>query len=217
MSLFLPPHLSLRRGAPRVLAACLLVAGASGPLAACHAPGEEPGAVVPPVSEAAPAALPAPPPADEVAAPPDTLSAWTTAPTRRDGPTAPPVATLRAVRSATHEGFDRVVFAFSTHDKAPGLRVGYEAAPVRCGSGEAVAVPGRALLVSVQPAAAHDERGSVTAPPHPVATGLSAVTALVQTCDFEGEVAWALGVDGERPYRVFTLANPARVVVDVQR
>lgn len=208
---------SATRIAPRVLAACLLASGAAWPLAACHAPGEEPGAAVPPASKAAPAAVPAPPPADEAAAPPDTLSVWTTAPTRRAGPSAPPVATLRAVRSAAHEGFDRVVFAFSAHDPAPGLRVGYEASPVRCGSGEAVAVPGRALAVSVQPAAAHDELGSVTAPPHPVETGLSAVTALVQTCDFEGEVAWVLGVDGERPYRVFTLANPTRVVVDVQR
>ena len=37
-----------------------------------------------------------------------------------------------------------------------------------------------------------------------------------QTCDFEAEVAWALGVARVTDFLVTTLSNPTRVVVDVK-
>ena len=36
-------------------------------------------------------------------------------------------------------------------------------------------------------------------------------------CDFEGNVDWLLGLTAQRPYRVFELNDPARLVVDVSR
>lgn len=42
-----------------------------------------------------------------------------------------------------------------------------------------------------------------------------AVQQVKLTCDFEGELTWALGVGGQRPFRVTTLADPPRLVVDV--
>ena len=38
----------------------------------------------------------------------------------------------------------------------------------------------------------------------------------MQTCDFEAEVAWALGLVRVTDFLVTTLSNPTRVVVDVR-
>jgi len=38
-----------------------------------------------------------------------------------------------------------------------------------------------------------------------------------QTCDFEGEVSWALGLAARQRFKVTLLANPTRVVVDVKQ
>ena len=43
------------------------------------------------------------------------------------------------------------------------------------------------------------------------------VKELKLVCDFEGEVAWVLGIAAVAPYRVSELARPARLVLDVRR
>ena len=45
---------------------------------------------------------------------------------------------------------------------------------------------------------------------------LGVLKELEQTCDFEAQVAWVLGVSRPNRYRVLTLQQPARVVVDVR-
>lgn len=125
-------------------------------------------------------------------------------------------ATLVGVRVARNEGFDRIVFQFAG-DRLPGYHVEYVDRPVRqCGSGDPVPLAGQgALLVRLEPAQAHDDRGAVTLQTRALQTQLPVLREARLVCDFEGQVAWALGVTAPNPFRVLTLSAPARVVVDV--
>lgn len=128
-----------------------------------------------------------------------------------------PIATLVGVRTGRHPGFDRVVFEFAG-DGLPGYRIERSREPPRqCGSGEVVPVAGEAWLqVRFTPAQAHDEQGQPTVTARSQAPGLPVLRALELTCDFEGEVTWVLGLAAPEPFRVFELAAPPRVVVDVR-
>lgn len=133
---------------------------------------------------------------------------------KRDG-RAP--ALLREVRSARHEGFDRVVFEFDG-EALPGYRVEYVERPVRqCGSGRAVSLAGDARLrVSLRPAHAHDKRGEPTVAERSRRVALTNLIELKLVCDFEAEVEWALGLSSAGRYRVLELREPARIVLDVE-
>ena len=148
-----------------------------------------------------------------VTADPDT--AWT-ARIVALAPTTGGVATLRAVRAARHAGFDRVVWELS--GPAPGVHVEYVDRPVRqCGSGNPVPLPGDAWLeVRLSPAVAHTEEGRPTMAERRAATGLPIVLEIVQTCDFEAVVAWALAARSPERFRVARLDAPTRVVVDLR-
>lgn len=123
---------------------------------------------------------------------------------------------LRAVRTAGHDGFDRVVFEFDSTG-LPQWEVSPVAAPIiQCGSGHAMPVQGTAWLqVRFSGAHAHTEAGDGTSGPMRRSPGLSAVRELVRTCDFEAEVTWVAGLAGDDGYRTQALADPARLVVDV--
>jgi hypothetical protein len=135
----------------------------------------------------------------------------------RERPSAP-VAVLRSVRTATHEGFDRVVFEFEG-DRVPGYHVEYVDKPVRaCGSGEPVSVAGDAwLLVRLVPAQAHDDDGKATVDERDRRLQFPVLRQLRAVCDFEADVTWVLGVAAPNRYRVLELASPARLVVDVKQ
>ena len=124
-------------------------------------------------------------------------------------------ALLRAVRVASHERHDRVVWEFA-HAR-PGVHVEYVDEPVRrCGSGRAVRLPGDGWLeVRFEPAAAHVD-GEVTFEPERLVSDLPVVLEVVSTCDFEGVVTWVAAVASPEPYRVVLLDDPARVAVDVR-
>jgi hypothetical protein len=125
--------------------------------------------------------------------------------------------TLREVRAAQNEGFDRVVFEF-VGDGASGYRVEYMDPPARqCGSGKDVAIAGAALLrVRLLPAQAHDEKGNPTIKDRERKVDLGVLRELEQICDFEGQVEWVLGLASRTPYRVLELSSPPRIVVDVK-
>jgi hypothetical protein len=125
---------------------------------------------------------------------------------------------LRHVETATASpGYDRVVFEF-TGDSVPGYRVEYTTKPVqRCGSGDPVTVAGtRRLIVRFEPAQAHDEHVSLAPGERHRTPGLPAVRELTLICDFEGQVAWVLGITAPAAYRVSELTGPARLVLDVR-
>ena len=195
-----------------LLLATLVVAG-------CAEPGTQ---VASPAEPAAPgdAAAAPPEPASVDPMPPEMEGespTYTTAATRADvtstGPDAP---ILHAVRTAGHDGFDRIVFEFDSVG-LPQWEVSYVAAPIiQCGSGHAMPVEGTAWLqVRFSGANAHTEAGEGTSGPMRRTPGLVAVRELVRTCDFEAEVTWVAGLAGKAGYRTQVLADPARLVVDV--
>lgn len=124
-------------------------------------------------------------------------------------------ATLRGLRAARHEGYDRVVFEFD--GAIPGYHVEYVDRPVRaCGSGDVVPVAGEGWLqVRLSPANAHDEEGKSTVSPAESAPQLPTILELQRTCDFEAITTYVLGVGSPNPYRVLPLKDPSRLVVDV--
>lgn len=142
---------------------------------------------------------------------------WGTAP--RQGGTANELVTLRGVRAASNpEGFDRMVLEFGDAP-VPRWSTAYAARPVMsCGSGEPVQVEGaRWLRVRLRTAQAHDDQGRPTVRQRRLPLGMPALREMAIACDFEGEVEVVLGVSAANPYRVLELANPTRLVIDVQR
>ena len=127
--------------------------------------------------------------------------------------TAP--ATVVALRSASHDDFDRVTIELSSGP--PGYRVAWsKVRPTGCGSGEPLDVPGPAwLVVRLDPAQVHDEQGRGTIETRNSSPGLPAVKAIGIGCDFEAVASWAIGAPRRLPFRVMPLHDPPRVVVDV--
>jgi hypothetical protein len=164
---------------------------------------------------------------DEAPAPPTTTATTTTAPVLEGASVAPvawktastETALLTDVRAGGHPGYDRVVFEF--RNGVPGYDVEYVEPPVRAdGSGDVVAVAGGAvLLVRMEPALDADLSQESAPPSYTGPTRFSpdttAVVELVRIGGFEAVLTWAIGVDGERPFRVTRLQDPARLVIDI--
>jgi hypothetical protein len=142
-------------------------------------------------------------------------ASWTVGPSEVRG--AGESVTLTGIRSARNPGFDRVVFEFDG-PQLPGYRVEYLDGPARnCGTGYRAPVAGGArLAVSLSPARMHDDEGNPTMRPF-MRTSLPTLPELRLTCDFEGAVEWVLGLDAVHAYRVISLHDPARLVVDLER
>ena len=128
-------------------------------------------------------------------------------------------AQLTDVTVGTHEGYDRVVFTFD--GELPGYDIGYLDGPVtQDGSGDPVEVGGtHAISVRMSPASGalldgesfemtYDGPDRIEGPGNPV-------VEVVRAGDFEAQLTWAIGVDGEQPFKVSTLSAPTRIVVDV--
>jgi hypothetical protein len=124
---------------------------------------------------------------------------------------------LRDVRAGRHPGFERVVFEMAG-DTLPGYRITYVNPPVvACGSGRHVSLAGKAtLVVRLEPAQAHDEAGHATIEDRRQKPDFPVLQEMALTCDFEGQVQWALGLDRQVPFRVLKLQHPARLVLDLQ-
>lgn len=129
----------------------------------------------------------------------------------------PQTAVLQSVDSIACSGFDRVVFTFDG-DSTPGYYVAYIDTPVtECGSGRVVPVAGEGFLeIRMTPARAHTEEGKTTIVERNRMTDHPNIRQLVDTCDFEGNVTWVLGVNAPNAYRVVELTGPPRLVLDVK-
>jgi len=113
---------------------------------------------------------------------------------------------------------------FRFENLRPGYKIAYVDRPiVEDGSGAPVEVAGGAvLLVRMEPASGFDlETGEgrlVYKGPRRIdgaASGTAVVKELVRTGDFEAVLSWAIGLDKQSEFRVQTLDDPARLVVDV--
>ena len=125
-------------------------------------------------------------------------------------------ALVTDARMGENEGFDRFVLEFES-EALPGYRIEYVNQAAFCGSGKLVSLPGTAILtVTVTPASAHSEEGEALTEQEIPGPGDLMLEA-IQTCDFEGIVAWAISVDGRLPFRVLTLEDPLRIAIDVRQ
>jgi hypothetical protein len=139
-----------------------------------------------------------------------------------EGPaTADETALLERIGVARHEGYDRVVFQFRNH--IPAYRVEYKDPPfAEDGSGNPVNVAGSAfVVVRMEPASGFDlstgEGELVYKGPKRIAgadVGTSVVRELVRLGDFEAVLTWVIGLEERVDFRVRTLADPPRLVVD---
>lgn len=127
-----------------------------------------------------------------------------------------PAAKLVAVRTATHDGFDRTVFEFD--GQLPGYHIEYIDRPVRkCGSGKVAPLAGDGWLeVRIYPANAHTEEGQPTVAERERMPNLPVLSELELTCDFEAVVTWVFGVESPNRFQVRELSSPPRLVVDVR-
>lgn len=134
---------------------------------------------------------------------------------------SPATALLERVAIGRHEGYDRVVFRF--RNTVPGYRVEYVEPPLRQdGSGDRVEVAGSAfVVVRMTPASGFDlsvpEGELVYTGPGRLAgadAGTAVVREVVRTGDFEAVLTWAVGLSDPVDFRVRTLTDPPRLVVD---
>ncbi|MCM3532703.1 hypothetical protein SAMN05518682_2968 [Cellulosimicrobium aquatile] len=134
-------------------------------------------------------------------------------------PSADAALTVTDVRVGHHDGFDRVVFELGGTG-TPGWRVEYVDQPTDDGKGDVVAVDGDAYLQVMISGSGYPMDTGVEeyAGPNPVRAGDDGeVEEVLLRGVFEGYTQAFVGVDDERrPFRVFSLEDPTRVVVDVR-
>lgn len=125
--------------------------------------------------------------------------------------------TLMSVSTTACDSFDRVVFTFNT-PATPGYRASYVHKPIlQCASGNSVPVAGSAFLqIRMTQTQAHTDAGQPTIAQTNRTVNLPSLRQLVETCDFEADVTWVLGIGDKKRYRVVELTNPSRIVVDVK-
>jgi hypothetical protein len=125
-------------------------------------------------------------------------------------------------RVGAQDGFDRVVWEFAGTGR-PGWTVAYTDSPSRQGSGAPVDLPGEATLevlidnVGIPGDVDVPEGTSAyDGPPARAASGTEIVTEVVVGGAFEGTHDGFVGLTEEAPFRVYLLADPTRVVLEVQ-
>jgi hypothetical protein len=157
---------------------------------------------------------------DATSTPADTAT-WTigtaVAPPRLD---APPLPVLTALRTGAHPEYARMTVEIGAEAPGPpGYRVEYVDRPlIECGSGNQIFPVGDAWLeVRLEPAAAHTEAGQPTLGAREITVEGPLLLRVYRTCDFEGIVTLVMALSSPNPYRVLTLTDPWRIVVDVQR
>jgi hypothetical protein len=125
-----------------------------------------------------------------------------------------PAPELVSVRTVEHKGYDRVLFTFQ--GALPGYRVRY-VPRVADQAGRALALPGRAFLaVTFEPARAHDPGGAATVSTGTLTPGSPVLRQVRFAGDFEGRVAFGLGLAQRDGFRVSELRDPTRIAVDVR-
>jgi hypothetical protein len=137
--------------------------------------------------------------------------------------TADPVALLTDVRTGRHEGFDRITFEFEEGSGRPDHVVQYVEPPILDDPvGEPVDVAGSAFLsINMTPASSADLSGAelritYPGPARVPGNGTAELLEAVRTSDFEAVLTWVVGLADRVDFRVTTLDDPPRLVVDVR-
>jgi len=137
-----------------------------------------------------------------------------------DRPEAKPstaLASMVDVRiTAGSNASDRIAFEFADAIPEFGVEVP-EGVVSQCDAGLPVRLEGSTkVLVTFLSARSHDDRGALTIDATQVRGRGGSIAEARQICDTDGEVAWAIGINGSRQFQVSSLSNPPRFVVDVE-
>lgn len=133
-----------------------------------------------------------------------------------EGPGAgEPPALLTDVRTEAAEGADRIIFEFQTG--RPSYVITYRDPPITdCGSGETEEIAGSAfLVVGFVATNAHNEAGEPTIDATELRPALPALAEAQLICDFEADVQWALGLEGEATFTVIERENPYALILEI--
>jgi len=133
--------------------------------------------------------------------------------------TGDPDLLVTGVRLGAHETYDRVVLDLEGTG-TPGWRVRYEDNPALDGSGAPVDLAGSHTLVVTVTGTRYPEEGEDAYDPGQLLVrvdGLAVVTEVLRVAPFEGQLDVFIGTREAVPFRVFTLEDPERLVIDVAR
>jgi len=141
----------------------------------------------------------------------DSLGAFTCA--DRSGGVAGAAATVSSIRTAHHDGYDRLVIDFATANSMPQYQLTRQATStfVRDASGQPVTLVGSAGIRAVLRNA--DISSGVASDLKP---NLPAIREVAQIGNFERVVSYGVGLATPACFRVLELSGPTRLVVDVQ-
>jgi len=115
-------------------------------------------------------------------------------------------AHITSVRAGQNVCYDRLVF--DVNGVSPGWSVRYVNTVFAEGTGAPLPVTGGAKLELVIRSLSDTTR-------MPSVNGFTTFRSVVYGGSFEGQTTVGLGVRARLPFRVFTLPNPSRVVIDV--
>ncbi len=125
--------------------------------------------------------------------------------------------TITEIRVGHHDGFDRVVLEYAGPG-TPGWDVRYVDQPTRQGSGEPVDLPGEAALqVAVRGVGNPPDTGiaEYSGPQRLSAGDTTVVTEVFFDGTFEGVTALVVGTEARNPFRVYSMTDPVRIVIEV--
>lgn len=122
------------------------------------------------------------------------------------------------IRTGRHDCFERVVLELQGSGDLPGYRAAYEDDPIlESPSGTPVEIAGDATLVLSVGAWMTDMEGNgYQGPTQIFPANVDNVAELRLIENFEGQHAWAIGLDSQRGFAVSTLGDPVRIVIDIE-
>jgi hypothetical protein len=128
------------------------------------------------------------------------------------------------IRTGAHPCYERIVIELAdstmpTPGGMPGWWVRYADGPITLGQtdDQFVEVAGDAtLLISMNAWMPSMDGEGWVGSTDIFPTNVTHVLELRQIDNWEGQNTWAVGIDTERPFRVFTLTSPTRLVVDIR-
>ncbi len=137
-----------------------------------------------------------------------------------DEPSELEIGLLTAVRPNA-DGCPRVVLEWENH--VPGYEVRYVEPPItECGSGDTAPIEewdaDAFLSVRLEPASSADltqEARMTYEGPRDFDIDGAVLKHLKKTCDFEAVMEWIIALDSERAFKVDTLEDPERLVIDI--
>jgi len=143
------------------------------------------------------------------------LDTWTTTKVARLNYT---VGGLRAVRTARHDGFDRVVLEFA--DGVPSFSLSYARLPVHDAVANAPAKIFGTAVIEIALVAYYDQKDREAIhqvyPKGELDLPVLREIKLTKFNFYKAEAVFALGLQGRKGFRVQMLNNPARLLIDLK-